>query len=241
MKVKAKVEMGMIIAIGLFVGVLSSCGEKRNDMGSPEPPINSSNSASDHNQDGQPRPTPPIIVQPPPAENVPVSPLNPSMRGQWVSNCRDSILFGLGQRDHYQNDGQTGTKISDFYTTGDCQNLAVEVKQFYSLEEKSEVHQGLRDVDFLVSKVSVTPKSALGLELLKASKFCGRENWKENEVVDVTGSTGGSGCFTQTPIKVPQIMTIKDQRLYLGLREGLLTSENRPNVIDEDAFYVKEP
>lgn len=181
-----------------------------------------------------------------PAQQAVEAAKKPELQSTFVSGCvRGSSIFGYERRSIEMN-GNDVTIVTHGYGLADsaCVDSAVELKETGKFETGGSSPGG-DNIQFLLDKASIRPKSEAGRVLLNSappSGACGINDWKIDEERDVTAKTGEATCADKTPRTLYDIYAIEGTTLFLGKGQpsDKAGADKRPTQLDRDMPYRRK-
>jgi|GEM_PF-6824291 len=169
------------------------------------------------------------------------------LAGQWRDSCTKLDWFGFA----YQQVTQKFSAVGDFektkylYSDENCSNkigTLVESGTYDSLGGSTTVN-GVKNINFTITKATVSAGSDDAAALLNNISYCGIETWKTGEVNDVLGKTcaGATHAAGEVVFDVYRV-DMDGKRLTTGKGTLFLNKTEasaRPESLDETHIYTK--
>lgn len=166
------------------------------------------------------------------------------LAGNWDSDCAAFTQMKLSSlRSEFDFDALGGfEKKEEYFAQGDCegQALALRTVGTYKTNEPQEDDADHRSVTFIIEDAFLNLESDAAAKLANRVRFCGRNDWKAGEEVEVTGDRC-EALGIQNGDRVEDIFVIEDGNLYFGQKSVFnLSGDERPDAVDFDVIFRKD-
>ena len=125
-----------------------------------------------------------------------------------------------------------------------CTNQYVDLKTSGTIDigAMSQSTEMARDTQIILSKITITPRSAFVAMMLNSKNMCGYNNWKANVEKDVAGKECDEKQMPKVGDSAYDLVSIQNSKLFYGEKtdenDGT-TPEKRPKNLDKARPFSK--
>jgi hypothetical protein len=164
------------------------------------------------------------------------------LNGIWESSCHKNDWFDFSQsRERYTFGALGDFDLKMEISSDDCQTIdqVMELYGTYDDLGASAAQPEAKNINFTLSKATITPKSEEAVKVLNRIEYCSIKEWAVDKKVDVTDKECAGTSYRKGDV-ILDLYRLEENRLYFGKRFFTTTpapSSDRPTEVDKDRTF----